>query len=168
MDRNIINLILLDVDGTLTDGKLYVNDDGNIMQSFCIKDGLGLTGWLKLGKEIAIITGRKNNSIIHRANDLGIKHVFTGISDKGKIAKKLINDLDLKKENVAAIGDDLNDISMFKEVGLSFAPANCAQSLRGYVDVILEHTGGNGAVREMIEYLLLSNGEEKTLTSLFI
>lgn len=167
-DSSGIRLILLDVDGTLTNGKIYIDANNNSLQAFCVKDGLGIAGWMKLGGEIAIITGRKCASLIHRANDLGIRHVYTGVEDKGAVVRELTAKLGIQRENIAAIGDDLNDISMFKEAALTFTPRDGWTFVRGMVDVVLERKGGAGAVREMIEYILIRDGLSGKLEQLYL
>ncbi|PAF42792.1 HAD hydrolase family protein [Helicobacter sp. 11S02596-1] len=154
----MIELILLDVDGTLTNGELIYNHDLIESKTFNIKDGLGLVLWQKLGKKVAVISGRDSKITAFRMKELGITDVFMGISDKALIASKIKEELHLKTSEVACIGDDLNDLAMFKECGLSFAPSDASQWLQESADVVLKSPGGAGAVREMIEYILLKDG----------
>lgn len=156
----MIKLLCLDVDGTLSDGKLYFSFDNELKQSFeiikkfCVKDGLGIAYWNHIGRLSAIITGRNSPIIEHRAKELGIDYVFMGIKDKGKCVRDLQQKLNIDSSNCAAIGDDLNDISMFKEVSLSFAPNNCVNEISKIAMIKLSKNGGDGAVREAIEYIL--------------
>ncbi|PAF47643.1 3-deoxy-D-manno-octulosonate 8-phosphate phosphatase [Helicobacter sp. 12S02232-10] len=154
----MIELILLDVDGTLTNGELIYNQDLVESKSFNIKDGLGLVVWQKLGKKVAVISGRHSEITAFRMKELGITSVYMGIVDKGKIASELKKELGLKSCEVACIGDDLNDLGMFKECGLRFAPSDSAEWIKGFVDVVLCASGGKGAVREMIEHILIRDG----------
>lgn len=159
----MIRLLLLDVDGTLTNGTInFLELDGGIYESksFHIHDGLGIVAWLKLGREIAIISGRESKSLRKRASELGITRIFMGVEDKSIIARNIISGLNLSKDEVACIGDDINDLGMFRESSLRFAPANANAYLRTKADVVLSCRGGDGAVREMIEFILQRNEEE--------
>jgi len=163
----MIKLIVLDVDGCLSDGKLIYANDGIESKSFNVKDGLGITTWLKIGFDVAIITGRKSLIVEKRANELGIKHLFQGIKNKKNILDSLLKSLNLSYSEVAAIGDDLNDYNMLSLVGNSFTPANGVDEIKDIVDTILSHNGGDGAVREMIDILVLKNGKKDQFLSVW-
>jgi len=150
----MIKLIILDVDGCLSDGKLIYSADAIESKSFNVKDGLGISTWVKLGLHVAIITGRNSKIVQKRADELGIQHVFQGIKDKDRVLKELVDSLDLKFYEVGAIGDDLNDYNMLKLVGRSFTPNNGVKEIKEIVDTTLTCSGGNGAVREMIDTLV--------------
>lgn len=154
----MIELICLDFDGTLSNGTLYYhNDNDNVteyIKTFNVKDGLGIAYWNKIGKKCAIITGRSNYILESRAKELNIDFVFMGVKDKGEICRKLQNDLKLTPKQCACIGDDVNDLSMFRECALSFAPNNAMEYVKENAKYILKHNGGEGVVREMIEYIL--------------
>jgi len=154
----LIELIALDVDGTLSDGTVYFDAQGVELKGFSVRDGLAIDGWIKLGKKVAILTGRSSSIVEKRARELKIEWVFQGVKDKGAKLRELKAELGLTSEQIAGIGDDLNDLKMFSEVGLSFAPRDCAKSIIQRVDVHLEHHGGKGAVREMIESILEREG----------
>lgn len=156
----MIELILLDVDGTLSDGKIYYGDKGEEYKVFDVKDGLGLRVWKKLGKKSAIITGRKSSIVEKRAKELGIDDVFMGVEDKAEVVKTLQEKYALGKEQIACIGDDYNDLPMFKKSGLKFSPSNAIEAIKNNADVVLSNKGGDGAVREMIEYLMRQEGLE--------
>ncbi len=159
-----IELIVLDVDGTLTQSKVTYTQNGDEIKSFSVRDGLAIESWVRLGKKAAIITGRNSKMVERRAKELGIKYFYQGCKDKLLQLQKLCDELDLSLENVAAIGDDLNDYKMLKAAGLSFAPYDASHYLFDIVSVKLGKSGGQGAVREMIEYLLKQEGlEEKFL-----
>lgn len=153
-----IELIVLDVDGTLTDGSIIYSSSGDDIKSFNVKDGFGIEGWIKLGKQAAIITGRTSVIIKRRAGELKIEHFFEGVRNKKEVLSKLMADLSLDSSQVASIGDDLNDLSMFSLSGLSFAPADAISFVREKATVVLTKNGGDGAVREMIEYILERDG----------
>lgn len=163
----MIELILLDVDGTLSDGKIYYNDKGEEYKVFDVKDGLGLRVWKKLGKKSAIITGRKSPIIEKRGNELGIDDIFMGVENKAQAVKILQQKYSLSKEQIACIGDDYNDLPMFKHSGLKFAPSNALEMIKKNADVVLSKRGGDGAVREMIEILMSQEGLEEKWLEIF-
>ena len=163
----MIELLILDVDGCLSDGKIVYTSSGEELKSFDVKDGLMIASWIRLGKKIAIITGRESKIVEKRAKELGIEYYFQGIRDKEKKLQELLELLNLKKENVAAIGDDFNDFKMLKSVEISFSPANAVNEIRELVDIVLSKNGGDGAVREMIEFLLRRDGLEKRFKELW-
>lgn len=148
----MIEIIFLDVDGCLTDGKINYSSDGELFKSFNVKDGYAIESWLKLGKKIAIITGRSSQIVEKRAEDLKIAHVYQGVHDKLEIAKEILSFEGLDFENAAAIGDDYNDYKLLNAVAWSFKPKDAIKDLD--VKTKLKHKGGNGAVREMIEILI--------------
>ena len=150
----MIKLIILDVDGCLSDGKLIYSADGVESKNFNVKDGLGISTWVKIGLHVAIITGRNSKIVQKRADELGIQHVFQGIKDKDRVLKELVESLGLKLYEVGAIGDDLNDYNMLKLVGRSFTPNDGVKEIKEIVDTTLTCSGGSGAVREMIDTLV--------------
>ena len=159
-----IELIVLDVDGTMTDSHITYSENGDEIKSFNVKDGLAIASWRRLGKQVAIITGRSSKIVARRAQELRIEHFYQGVENKKEVLEGLLLKLDIKMENVAAIGDDLNDLSMLKSAALSFVPRDASSYVDKIADVILSKKGGEGAVREMIEYLIKKEGlEEKYL-----
>ncbi len=150
----MIELVVLDVDGCLSDGKLTYTDDGVEFKNFNVKDGLGIVSWLKLGKKVAIITGKSSSMVAKRAKELKIDYVFQGIKDKLSILDEILQKEGLSYENVAAIGDDLNDLKMLRCVGYSFSPKDAHELIKSEVDTVLEKKGGDGAVRQMIDLLV--------------
>lgn len=163
----MIELLLLDVDGTLTDGKLYYLPTGEEFKTFDVQDGMGLSYWLKLGKKVAIISGRFSQSTLSRAKDLGIMDCFLGIEDKRQKALEIMQKYNLQPQQVACVGDDINDIAMFEVCGLRFAPLNAQEVLKQYADILLKRSGGNGAVREAIDYIIHKDGLEGKILELF-
>jgi 3-deoxy-D-manno-octulosonate 8-phosphate phosphatase (KDO 8-P phosphatase) len=147
-------LIVLDVDGCLTDGKIIYTSDGGEIKSFNVKDGLAISSWIKIGNHAAIITGRNSTIVQKRADELGIKHLFQGVKDKEKVLNELIDSLGFKYYEVGAIGDDLNDYKMLRSVGRSFTPKDAVKEVRELVDTVLTCNGGEGAIREMIDILV--------------
>lgn len=159
-----IELIVLDVDGTMTDSRITYSENGDEIKSFNVKDGLAIASWRKLGKQVAIITGRTSKIVERRAKELRIEHFYQGIENKKEVLESLVKKLDLTMDNVAAIGDDLNDLSMLKAAKISFVPRDSSSYVDKIATVILTKNGGDGAVREMIEYLIKKQGlEEKYL-----
>ena len=153
----MIKLLILDVDGCMTNGGITYSSDGVESKTFNIKDGLGISTWVKMGHQVAIITGRNSNIVQRRAEELGIQHIFQGIKDKDRVLKELVESLGLKFYEVAAIGDDLNDINMLKMVGRSFTPNDGVKYIQETVDTVLSKDGGSGAVREMIDTIVIEN-----------
>ena len=162
-----IELIVLDVDGTMTDGKIIYTENGDEVKKFCVKDGLAISSWVKLGKRVAIITGRSSKVVQHRADELGIAYLYQGVHNKKEVLRKLLLELNLELENVASIGDDLNDYPMLISSQISFAPKNANHYILDIVNVVLSRDGGDGAVREMIEQLILKEGLEEAYLKLW-
>ena len=159
-----IVLVVLDVDGTMTDSHITYSEQGDEIKSFNVKDGLAIASWRKLGKQVAIITGRSSSIVARRAKELHIEHFYQGIDNKKEVLESLLEKLDLTMENVAAIGDDLNDLQMLKAAEVSFVPRDASAYVDKVATVVLTRKGGDGAVREMIEHLILKEGlEEKYL-----
>ena len=158
----MIELIVLDVDGTLTDGKITYSNSGEETKSFDVADGLAIAVWTKkFGKKAAIITGRSSFIVEKRAKELNITHLHQGIKNKQEILEQILKEENLTWSQVAAIGDDLNDYNMLKKVGLSFTPANGSHYLKDFVNVVCQNKGGDGAVREMLEDIFKEDGLEE-------
>ena len=149
-----IRLLALDVDGVLTDGTIYIAADGECFKGFNAKDGMGISCALHNGLEVAIITGRKSEIIHRRAEELGITTIIEGAKDKREALRSLRRLRGLSVEEVAYVGDDLNDLPAFAESGLTFAPDDAAEDVYDAADIGLDNPGGRGAVREAIEYIL--------------
>ena len=159
-DVSKIKLLVLDVDGTLTDGKLYIGNNGEMFKVFDIKDGGGIHDILpEIGIEPVIITARKSEIVNHRCNDLNIKYVFQGIRNKAEQLKEFCASLGYTLneagvyEEVAYVGDDLIDIPIMNLAYLKCCPKNAAKKVLEVVDWVSDYDGGNGAVREIIEYI---------------
>ena len=153
-----IKLLILDVDGVLTDGRITMNERGEEVKSFDVKDGLGLKMLMSTGVEVVIITGRKSMVVEHRAKELGIDEVWQGFKDKGALSRKIIGEKGLEKNEVCCIGDDLPDLAMFMEAGLRIAVADGVEEVREEADFVTNKKGGYGAVREACEWILKSKG----------
>jgi len=162
-----IELIVLDVDGTMTDSHITYSEDGDEIKSFNVKDGLAIASWRKLGKQVAIITGRSSSIVARRAKELRIEHFYQGVHNKKEVLEELLQKLNLTMENVAAIGDDLNDLQMLRSAKISFVPRDASAYVDKVATVILSKRGGDGAVREMIEHLIIKEGLEKKYLELW-
>jgi len=149
-----IKLFIMDVDGTLTDGKIYIGPRGEEFKAFNTKDGLGIKYLIEKGIVPVIITGRHSEIVLTRAKELGIEEVYQGIEDKLATYHQLVEKYKLDAEEVAFIGDDLNDLSLLDQVGLSFCVADAVETVREKVDYVTKQKGGEGAVREAIDLIL--------------
>ncbi len=148
-----LRLLLLDVDGTLTDGGMYYSEKGDEMKRFYVKDGMALNRVMKMhGLEVGLISASSTPGLIgKRASILGIDRVYAGKGSKIQVAEAWMEEIACKPEQVAFIGDDLNDISLMKKVGLSACPADASPSVKEIVDLILSKNGGEGCIREFLE-----------------
>ena len=162
-----IKLLILDVDGTMTNGKITYSNSGEEFKSFCVKDGLAIASWIKLGRSVAIITGRESKIVEKRAKELGIEFFYQKVKDKASKAKEIFERLNIGWDSVATIGDDLNDYSMLKRAKQSFAPSNAVDYIKQRVTTNLKAKGGEGAVREMIELLIEQEGLYKEYLGLW-
>ncbi len=163
-----IKLLILDVDGVLTDGKLYIGENSEEIKSYNIKDGLGMRLLMDNGIEIAIITGRRSKSVENRMNGLGIKHIYQGKLAKRESYEKLLTDLQLSPSEVAYIGDDLIDLPVMTKVGLPIAVADAHSKAKEVSKYITTNIGGNGAVREICDLILDSQGKLENIYNKFL
>ena len=155
----MIKLVLLDVDGTLTDGGIYRGNNGEELKRFNVKDGYAIVNAQKLGIEFGIITGRKSELVEIRAKELKIKYLYQGISEKTVILEEIMKKDGLSKEEIAYMGDDLNDLLIMKQVGLSGTPKDAVDEVIQVTDFVSKKNGGSGAVREFIEHILKQDGK---------
>jgi len=144
----------MDVDGTLTDGKIYMGNEGEVCKSFDVKDGLGLKILMSQGITPAIITGRRSQIVLNRAKEIGIGQIHQGVKNKAQKLLQLMEDMNLTPDQVAYIGDDLNDLSALKVAGITFAPADCGKQILPYVDFHLTKKAGQAPVREAIDMII--------------
>jgi len=158
----MIELIVLDVDGTLTNGQITYTKNGDEIKSFDVKDGLAIATWNKsLGKKSAIITGRKSTIVEQRAKELGITHLYQKIHNKDEVLEDILKQENLTWKQVAVIGDDLNDLKMLKKASISFCPNDAVEFVKKKVNIVCQANGGNGAVRQMVEYICKYDGLEE-------
>jgi 3-deoxy-D-manno-octulosonate 8-phosphate phosphatase (KDO 8-P phosphatase) len=158
-DPATIKLLVLDVDGVLTDGGLYVDDKGMPLKKFNVRDGLGIKLAMKHGIAVAILTGKTSGVVKHRADELGIEHVIQGSKDKGADIKALAKKIGVPLENTAMLGDDLPDLPAFAVVGYPMAVGDASNETKQAAAFVTQKPGGQGAAREAVEHLLKSQGK---------
>lgn len=150
-----IKLVLLDVDGTLTDGGMYFTENGDQMKKFNTKDGMGIKIIQKLGIQTGIISASSVSGMVNaRAKMLGIENVYVGKEEKTKVLSEWLERLNLSTEEIAFVGDDVNDLKIMNMVGVSVCPSDAMEIVQEQADFILKAKGGYGCVREFCEYLI--------------
>ena len=154
----MIKLIALDVDGTLTDGKLYMDDKDNAFKAFNVKDGFAIAQWIKYGGIVAIITGKTSNIVTRRKEELGIQELVQGAKNKVQELNKIIEKYNISLDEVAYVGDDINDLGIMSIVGFSACPNDAIEDVVKRADFVSKYNGGNGAVREILEKIMKHNG----------
>ena len=153
-----IKVLVLDVDGVLTDGKIILDSDGREIKIFDVQDGYGLVVLRKSGIRTAILTARASKAVQHRAVDLKINKVYQDAFPKLGVYLKLLRDFKVKDEEVCFIGDDWPDIEVLKRVGFAVAVRNAVDDAKKVADYVTKNRGGAGAVREVIEMILKNQG----------
>ena len=149
-----VRLLVLDVDGVLTDGRLYYGTRGEALKVFHARDGLGLKLLAAAGVTVAVISGRRSDMTARRCRELGVRHLLQGVDDKLAAFNQLRGRLGVSPSACACVGDDVPDVPLMREVGLSFAVADAHSQARSAAHVITQLPGGGGAVREICDYLL--------------
>jgi 3-deoxy-D-manno-octulosonate 8-phosphate phosphatase (KDO 8-P phosphatase) len=149
-----IRLLMLDVDGVLTDGRIIMNDAGQESKNFDVKDGHGLKMVMRYGIDVILLTGRSSSVVSHRANDLGIQEVFQGILNKRDFFIRFVQERGLNPEEIGYIGDDFVDIPLLKRCGFSAAVRDAVDEVKIVADYITDKPGGRGAVREVCDLIL--------------
>ena len=162
MEFLLPKLVITDIDGVWTDGGMYYDNTGNEWKKFNTSDSAGVLFCQKLNRPVVIITGENTDIVKRRAEKLKIKHLFMGVKDKLPVAAELCKKLGIDLKEVAYIGDDINDLTLLKAVGISAAPANAPLYIQQEVHIVTEKKGGDGAFREFVQTLLGS----ETLTDL--
>ncbi len=153
-----IKLLIMDVDGVLTDGRIVLDENGNELKFFNVRDGHGIVLLHRIGIETAIITGRQSKIVERRAKELSIPYVYQKVFDKLKVYEELKNRLSLKDEEIAYIGDDVVDIPIMRRVGFSVSVADAHEEVKRVAHYITSKPGGKGAVREVAELIIKAKG----------
>lgn len=163
MDKKI-KVVITDIDGVWTDGKIYVSEDGNSQKAFSTQDSVGVALLRLMNIQVIIITGEDSEIVRHRADQLKITHIYTGVRNKLLIARQALQDLGFGLEEAAYIGDDIVDLPLLQAVGLASVPANAPEYLKNRVKIVLKRAGGDGAFREFCEIIAEKQGElEETI-----
>jgi len=150
-----MKIFVMDVDGTLTDGKIYIGSKGEEFKAFNVKDGYAINEILKAkGIETAIITGRMSEIVNIRSKELNIDYVYQGLKNKKEALKKLILLHNIRLEDVAYIGDDLNDLEVMKMCGITGCPADAVEEIKNISDYVSKFNGGSGAIRDFVDWIL--------------
>ena len=163
-----IRLLAMDVDGVLTDGSLNIGAEGELFKAFNAKDGMGISLAMRNGLEIALITGRRSEIIHHRAEELGITLLYEGVKDKALQLKQIAAERGISLDEIAYMGDDLNDLPAMVQAGISFAPADAAKDVLKAVNAVASCNGGRGAVREIIELILEAQGKWENIVKAYM
>lgn len=152
-------LILTDIDGVWTDGGMYYDATGNELKRYNTSDSAGVLFCRLLNIPMGVITGEQNNIVANRCKKLQIDILFMGIKDKLTVVKELCSKMDISLDDVAYIGDDINDIPVLKNVGISACPANAPEYVKKHTDFVLSKNGGQGVFREFVEKILTDNNQ---------
>jgi 3-deoxy-D-manno-octulosonate 8-phosphate phosphatase (KDO 8-P phosphatase) len=163
-----IKLLVLDVDGVLTDGTIVINGNGSESKFFNSLDGHGIRMWQRAGLKVALLSGRVSEPTRHRAKQLEIEHVFEDFHNKLPLIEEFLKQINLPPESAAYIGDDLMDLPVMRYVGFSVAVANAVDEVKRQADFITTRPGGSGAVREAIEYILKKSGKWQELVERYM
>ena len=163
-----IKLLALDVDGVLTDGSIYISPAGEVFKGFNAKDGMGISCALRSGLQIAVITGRQSPIVERRCEELGITLLQQGVTDQRLALQQMAQKLGLVREEIAYMGDDLNDILAFKASGLNLVPADAAIEVMAVADIITKASGGRGAVREAITMILAAQDNWNVIVNSYL
>ncbi len=163
-----IRLLVLDVDGVLTDGQLYFTEQGEELKAFDTQDGHGIKMWRQAGHRLAIITGRRSQLVLHRARNLGIDLVLQGREDKGRALDEVCAQLSIPVDAVAYCGDDLPDLGALRRARLAVAPANAHPFVQEHVHWVTTRSGGHGAVRQICDFMLQAQGHLEALQGAYL
>jgi 3-deoxy-D-manno-octulosonate 8-phosphate phosphatase (KDO 8-P phosphatase) len=157
-----VRLLALDVDGVLTDGRLWFGPRGETLKVFHVRDGHGIREIIAAGIEVVVISGRRSAAVVRRCRELGIRRVFQGVDDKGAVLERVRRDLDIPAAACACVGDDAPDVPLMRAVGVAFAVADAHASARAAAHRVTRAAGGFGAVREVCDELLAARSEGRS------
>lgn len=152
--RKDIKVLFCDVDGTLTDGKLYYGPEGELLKAFHVHDGHGIKEWIKKGGVFVIVSSRESLALARRFQELAVGEVYQAVQDKAVFVKNWLKEHGYSTKEAAYIGDDVNDLEAMRIVGISACPANAVSQVKEEVDYVCDQNGGEGALREFVDYLL--------------
>jgi 3-deoxy-D-manno-octulosonate 8-phosphate phosphatase (KDO 8-P phosphatase) len=162
-----IQMLLLDVDGVMTNGQVLLMPNGDEVKIFSILDGFGIVCAMKVGIRVGIISGRASPSLKQRCEELQIEDFYMDRMDKLPILEELSRKYDIPYDRISFIGDDVPDLPVLEKVGLSVAPKNAHDFVKARVDLVLQKCGGEGAVRELVDYLLQAQGKDRIVLQKF-
>lgn len=163
-----IRLVILDVDGVLTTGALWYGAQGEELKGFHVHDGLGIKLLQKTGIEVAIITARQSEIVLHRMRDLNVTHIYQGYNDKLPAYEDIKQKLQIADNQIAYIGDDLTDLPLLRRVGLAVTVPNAPKIIQEHVHWVTKAKGGKGAVRELCEFILQAQGSYQPILDTYL
>lgn len=161
IDYKQLKLLVLDVDGVMTDGRIILSASGEETKFFCVKDGSGMKFWKRLGGTLAIITGRKSDIVANRAAELDVDEVRQNRKDKSPALREVFDATGIGPRQTAVVGDDLPDLPMMRVCAFSACPADAVEEVRQQADFVCRSAGGRGVVREVVEHILKRAGTWK-------
>ena len=168
IDYTNIDLLVLDVDGVLTDGRVTLDEDGREIKTFHVRDGSGMKYWQRVGRKLALISGRGSPAITARAAELGVECVRLNAKDKLPVLKEVLNELGIAPERTAVVGDDLPDLPLLRYCGVGIATADAVEEVRKQAVYVTTLPGGAGCVREVIEMILRGSGDWERIMERYI
>lgn len=162
-----VKILLLDVDGVMTDGSIIYTDSGSEIKAFCVKDGLGIRLLMEAGIKVGVVTGRSSDALHHRCKNLRIEYIFDGVLNKAGIFDKIMETTGFQAEEIAYMGDDLPDLPIMRAAGIPIAVADAHESVIETACIVTSAKGGNGAIREVCEAILKAQGHWESVVKRF-
>ena len=162
-----IRLLCLDVDGVLTDGSINLNHRGEEIKRFFAHDGVAIKAWLGCGRHLGVITARESGATASRLRELGVKHLFQGVQEKGSVFEDLLKLVNVDAAEAAMVGDDLPDLPILLQCGYPVAVGDAVAEVRSAARLVTKAPGGRGAVREVVEHLLKAQGRWNDVVSMY-
>jgi 3-deoxy-D-manno-octulosonate 8-phosphate phosphatase (KDO 8-P phosphatase) len=163
----MVKILLLDVDGVMTDGRIIYTDSGSEIKAFCVKDGFGIRLLMNAGIKTGVVTGRSSEALHHRCKNLHIEYIFDGVLNKAEILDRIIVMTGIQASEIAYMGDDLPDIPIMRGAGIPIAVADAHESVIETACIVTSEKGGNGAVREVCEAILKAQGHWESVVKRF-
>ncbi|MEE9515728.1 MAG: HAD-IIIA family hydrolase [Candidatus Adiutricales bacterium] len=162
-----IKMVLFDVDGVLTDGRIVIDDNGMESKFFDVRDGTGIKWLVRANYKVAFLTGRSSRVVEHRARELGVDKIYQGLKVKIEAYEELLAEFGLSDREAAYIGDDLIDLPILRRVGLAMAPADARPEVKSAVHYVCRHPSGRGAAREISELIIRNQGRWEEITAVY-